>query len=48
VEEMRNLDQVEQLVEKSIWLMHIVRLWTHVVDSEKNTSRGLTKTIDNT
>jgi hypothetical protein len=45
VEEMKNLDQVQQLVEESLWLVHIARLWTHIVDSKKEASKGL-KTVD--
>jgi hypothetical protein len=48
VEEMKNLDQMQQLVEKSIWLVHVVGLWTHDVYSKKQASRGLKKTIDDT
>jgi hypothetical protein len=47
VEEMRNPDQVQQPVEKSLWLAHITRLWIHIVDSKKQTSKGLKKIDDN-
>jgi len=35
VEEMKNPDQAQQLVEKSLWLVDIVGLWTQVVNSGK-------------
>jgi len=44
VEEMRNLDQVQEPAKKLLSLAHIVRLWTHIDDSEKQASRGLKKT----
>jgi hypothetical protein len=40
---MRNPDQMQQPVEKSLWLVHIVGLWTHIIDSEKQESKGLMK-----
>jgi hypothetical protein len=43
VEEMKNPDQMQQPIEKSLWLMHTTGLWTHVVDSGTWTSRGLKK-----
>jgi hypothetical protein len=36
-------DQVQQPIEKSIWFAHVAWLWTHVVDSKKQTLRGLKK-----
>ncbi len=38
---MKNLNQMQQLIEESLWLVHVVGLWTHKVDSEKQTLRGL-------
>jgi hypothetical protein len=32
---MKNPNQMQQLVEKSFWLTHVARLWTHVVNNEK-------------
>jgi len=46
VEEMRNLDQMQQLAEESLWLAHVAGLWTCIIDSKKQASRGLNKTID--
>jgi hypothetical protein len=43
VEEMKNFNQMQQPVEKLLWFAHIVGLWTHIVGSEKQASRGLTK-----
>jgi hypothetical protein len=31
---MKNLDQVQQLVENLLWLMHVIGLWTPVVDNK--------------
>ncbi len=36
-------DQVQQLAEKSLWLVHTMGLWTHEVNSKKQTLRGLKK-----
>jgi hypothetical protein len=46
VEEMKNLDQVQQPVEELLWFANVTRLWTYVVDSKKQASKGLKKTID--
>jgi hypothetical protein len=46
VEEMKNLGQVQQLVKNLLWLAHAARLWTHIVDSEKQTLKVLKKTND--
>jgi hypothetical protein len=43
---MRNLDQVQQFVEELLWFMHVAGLWTHIIDSKKQESRGLKKIID--
>jgi hypothetical protein len=43
---MKNLDQVQQFIEKLLWFMHVAGLWTHIIDSKKQASRGLKKTID--
>jgi hypothetical protein len=43
---MKNPDQVQQLVEKLLWLVHIARLCTRIVDSKKQASRGLKKTAN--
>jgi hypothetical protein len=43
---MRKPDQVQQLIEESLWLVHVARLWTRVVDSKKQALSGLKKTID--
>jgi hypothetical protein len=48
MEELKNLNQVQQLIEELMWLAHAARLWTHIVDSGKLALRGLKKTIDNT
>jgi hypothetical protein len=44
VEEMKNLDQVQQPFEESLWFGNVTRLWTYAV--KKQASRGLKKTID--
>jgi hypothetical protein len=44
--EVRNIDQMQQLAKGSIWLAHVARLWTCIIDSKKQASRGLNKTID--
>jgi hypothetical protein len=41
VEEMKNLHQMQHLAEKLLWLAHVKRLWTRVVDSKKQTPRLL-------
>jgi hypothetical protein len=46
VEEMKNPDQVQQPVEKLLWLAHITRLWTCAVDSKKQALKGLKKIVD--
>jgi hypothetical protein len=43
---MKNLDQVQQPIKKSLWLVHVVELWTHIVNSEKQALRGLKNIID--
>jgi hypothetical protein len=43
VEEMKNHDQMQQFVEKSLWLVHIVKLWICVINSKKQTLKGLKK-----
>ncbi len=43
-----NPNQVQQLVEESLWLAHVVGLWTRVIDSKKQASRGLKKIVDDT
>jgi hypothetical protein len=45
VEDIRNPNQVQH-VEESLWLMHIARLWTCVIDSNKQALRGLKKIVD--
>jgi hypothetical protein len=37
---MRNLNQVQQPIEESLWLVHTVELWTHIVC--RNPNLGLT------
>jgi len=46
VEKLRNLNQVQQPAEELLWLAHAIRLWTHIVDSKKQASRGLKMTND--
>jgi hypothetical protein len=41
VEEMKNLDQVQQPTKESLWLVHVAKLWTHIVNGEKQASKGL-------
>jgi hypothetical protein len=41
MEEVSNPNQVEQLVEELIWLVHIVGLWTCNVNHKKQAYRGL-------
>jgi hypothetical protein len=41
-----NPNQVQQLVEESPWLAHIVGLWTCTIYNKKQASRGLTKIVD--
>jgi hypothetical protein len=38
--------QVQQLAKESLWLVHVIGLWTCNVDSKKQASKGLKKTID--
>jgi hypothetical protein len=40
-------NQMEQLTEKSLWLAHVAKLWTHTIDNKKQASKGLKKIIDN-
>jgi hypothetical protein len=44
---MRTPNQLQQLVEKSLRLVHIAGLWTHVVDNKKQALRGLKKIVNN-
>jgi hypothetical protein len=37
---MRNPDHAQQLVEKLLWLVHTIGLWTQAINSGKWTSRG--------
>jgi len=37
---------MQLLVEKLLWLMHLARLWKRVVNSKKQTLRGLKKTTN--
>jgi hypothetical protein len=47
VEEIRNIDQVQQLVEESLWFAQVARLLTYVVNSKKQASKELKKiTLD--
>jgi hypothetical protein len=46
MEEVSNPNQVEQLVEELLWLVHIVGLWTCNVNHKKQAYRGLKKIID--
>jgi hypothetical protein len=48
VEEMKNLDQMQQLAKNAIWLAHVVGLWTRDVYNKKQASKGLKKTVDDT
>jgi len=41
-----NPNQVQQPTEESLWRAHIVGLWTRVIDSKKQASGGLKKTVD--
>jgi hypothetical protein len=45
VEKMKNLDQVQQLIEM-LWFTRATRLWTHIVNNEKQTLKGLKKIDD--
>jgi hypothetical protein len=45
VEEIRNIDQVQQLVEESLWFAQVARLLTYVVNSKKQASKMKIKTI---
>jgi hypothetical protein len=47
VEEM-NPDQMQQPTEELLWLVHVGGLWIHIVNSKKQTLRGLKKIIDDT
>jgi hypothetical protein len=42
---MKNLDQVQQLIEV-LWFTLVTRLWTHIVNNEKQTLKGLKKIND--
>jgi hypothetical protein len=46
VEEMGNPNQVQELIEKLLWLTHVARLWTYVVNIKKQASRGVKKIVD--
>jgi hypothetical protein len=46
VEEMKNLHQMQQFAKESLWLAHVARLWRCIINSKKQTSKGLNKTID--
>jgi hypothetical protein len=43
VEEMKNPNQMQQPVEKWLWLVHNARLWACIVNSKKQTLKGLKK-----
>ncbi len=43
---MKNLNQVQQLIKEPLWLAHITKLWTYIVNNEKQTLRGLKKTTN--
>jgi hypothetical protein len=46
VEEIMNPNQVYWLAEKSLWLAHAIELWTCIVYSKEQASRGLKKIAD--
>jgi hypothetical protein len=46
VEEMKNPNQALQPIEESLWLAHVIGLWTHAVKIKKQAFKGLNKTID--
>jgi hypothetical protein len=35
MKEIKNFDQVQQPIEKLLWLAHVARLWTHAINTEK-------------
>ncbi len=37
---------MQEHVEESLWFVNIAKLWTHVVDSKKQASKGLEKIVD--
>jgi hypothetical protein len=39
-------NQVQQPIEESLWLVHATGLWTHTINSKKQTLKGLKKTFD--
>jgi hypothetical protein len=41
---MRNLDQVQQPIEKSLQFMHVTRIWTRA--NNQQASRGLKKIVN--
>jgi hypothetical protein len=43
---MKNLDQVQQPIEKSLWFAHATRLWTCDANIKKQALRGLKKIVD--
>jgi hypothetical protein len=43
MEKTRNPDQVQQPAKESLWLVHIAKLWTHVVNTKRWALRGLKK-----
>jgi hypothetical protein len=45
---MKNLNQMQQLVEKSLWLMHAIGLWTHIINNEKQVTTRLKKIANDT
>jgi hypothetical protein len=45
-EKMRNLAQMQQPIKASLQLMHVKRIWTHIIGSKQQTSKGLKKTVD--
>jgi hypothetical protein len=38
--------QVQQFDKESLWLVHVVGLWTCTIDSKKQASKGLKKIVD--
>jgi hypothetical protein len=43
---MRNPNQVQQPIEKSLWLARVAGLWTHVVNNKKQALKGLKKIVN--
>ncbi len=43
---MKNLDQVQQHIEESLWFTHATRLWTCDINIKKPALRGLKKIVD--